>query len=212
VRNVAKGKQQERCITQAELLKRKGWTKAAIEKFLGTHDGTRGNPFYRSGAPMKLYGWKRVEKVEASQDWNTWCEKSEPRRKAAVRRAASKRQELLDEIEALQIKVPELSQSDLQERAVEHRNVQMCTREGYSTASVESADPEHLQRWCVNFLRHQCTEYDSRLKALHGRVGKGEAAVELRTKMNEAIGDAYPDLIDECYRQIRRRESETDAI
>lgn len=62
-------------------------------------------------------------------------------------------------------------------------------------------------RYCVNYLRHHCTAYESRLKL----IPDGEEWQKENTKLkifeecNLAIAKAYPSLADEANRQIQKR-------
>jgi hypothetical protein len=56
-------------------LKERGWTNAAVRRWLGQEDATLPNPYYRSaGAPMRLFVLRRVEAVEATPEFRAWFE------------------------------------------------------------------------------------------------------------------------------------------
>ena len=77
----------------------------------------------------------------------------------------------------------------------------------YEPASRDSS-PEFLQRITVNHLRHNLSNYEARLDALFGRVGKQEAYRILNAKIYERIAAEYPMLKEECERQLRRKNGE----
>ena len=58
-----------------------------------------------------------------------------------------------------------------------------------------------IKRTCVNFLRHECTEYDEHLYQLIGRVGRDEGYILIKSKVLGLIADKYPFLKKECNKQ-----------
>ena len=63
------------------------------------------------------------------------------------------------------------------------------------------AGDDFLCRITVNYLRHATTSYDSEFEVLFGRTGVGAAIDRMRSRIFEAISDAYEFLEDECSRQ-----------
>jgi hypothetical protein len=61
-----------------------GWTKRAIEKFLGEPDKFAQNPHYKSGPPMRLYRIERVVAVQKSPEFRDWLEQKEKRKRKAL--------------------------------------------------------------------------------------------------------------------------------
>jgi hypothetical protein len=62
----------ERVFSVPDLRKR-GWTDAAIRRFMPTPDDTRPNPYYsRAAAPMKFYFSNRVKRLERTKGWQEW--------------------------------------------------------------------------------------------------------------------------------------------
>jgi hypothetical protein len=70
-------------------------------------------------------------------------------------------------------------------------------------------DQETLARITVNYLRHERTDCDRLLAALHGRIGKNDAIELVRERVYTMIAETYPDLEDECDRQ---EEVRSDAM
>lgn len=56
-------------------LAERGWTKMAIEKWLGSCDIEVDNPHYKSSAPMQIYSINRVLRAESREDWQEWLNK-----------------------------------------------------------------------------------------------------------------------------------------
>ncbi|HCH0249100.1 TPA: hypothetical protein NKB28_004301 [Vibrio parahaemolyticus] len=61
-------------LAKSQLAER-GWTKMAIEKWLGSCDIEVDNPHYKSGAPMQIYSINRVLRAESREDWQEWLTK-----------------------------------------------------------------------------------------------------------------------------------------
>lgn len=75
--------------------------------------------------------------------------------------------------------------------------------ERYAPAQVEGAPPEVVERWTVNYLRHNCTDYDTVIEHL-----TPAQADEYRDRLYDAIAEAYPHLAAECERQKRYKRKE----
>jgi hypothetical protein len=73
-------------------LKERGWTKACINKFLGTPDDFRDNPNYQKAAPMHFYLRSRVKEAEKLPEVIEYIKKSIPRQYAAKKRAEVNKQ------------------------------------------------------------------------------------------------------------------------
>ena len=197
----------------ASTLKERGWTEAAVKRFLGEPDALADNPYYRSAAPMRLYDLARVETTEQSAPWQEWFESGKARRAAASVRQTARmdecRAQLAAEIRAVKIRLPQLEEEALFRAAVKNRNAQAQWhveergRHDFHRATVASADPAALQRWAVNYLRHVETEYDWLLDRVTGRVGVDEGRRLIRKRILDAIADRYPYLAQECSRQAR---------
>ncbi|MUG96399.1 hypothetical protein F7734_30260 [Scytonema sp. UIC 10036] len=79
-------------ITKTDLKVTRGWTDAAIKKFLGSEDKNSKNPVYRSASPVCLYLLERVLEAESTEEFEHWKKLSEKRREAA-KKASQTRQE-----------------------------------------------------------------------------------------------------------------------
>ncbi|MGP4089686.1 hypothetical protein [Streptomyces sp. KR55] len=193
-------------------LRARGWTPAMVRQLLGEPDLLRPNPHFCSAPQTRLYSIERVEAAELSEEFRA-ASAVAARRSAAARAAASRRRrEVVARIAAEPIDVPRLAPHRLATLAVEHRNRRDEER-AYERwehvpdpATVESAEPGALDRWKVNYLRHRLTRYDELLDGLYGSTGRAAAEELLRRRVCAAISKAYPDLAQECERQLRERE------
>lgn len=196
-------------------LKQRGWTESAIARFLDPHDREAPNPHYRKAAPMRLYRLARVEAAEQSDDYRAYAAATAGRRTGAKRAAATKRERLLAEVEAWRIEVPAMDLERVRRRAIRayndyHEMLLFERGHDYERATLGS-DRAFLDRITVNYLRHELTPYDDRLRDLFGRVGTREGYAILNRKIHAAIAAAYPDLIDACDNKIRAATGDTEA-
>lgn len=202
-------------------LKARGWTVGLITSVLGAADATVKNPHCASAAPMKLYLTSRVEACEQRSDWDALCAKVRQRKAAATRAVVTKRQQVQAYLEHLLVVVPRWPEDELVERACWHYNERQAEQAAryaerhhgmwdgacWETATPGSV-PEFLVRISVNYLRHQCSIYESELFHLSGKVGSDDARRTLHAKVCHAIGEAYPSLAAECARQVAVKRGE----
>ncbi|MER5211557.1 hypothetical protein ABT063_13480 [Streptomyces sp. NPDC002838] len=193
-------------------LRARGWTPGMVRQLLGEPDLLRTNPLFHSAPQTRLYRVERVEAAERSDEFRAVAATA-ARRSAAARAAAlRRRREVLARIAAEPLDVPRLAPDRLAAAAVEHRNrrdeERAYERWGHAPdpATVESAETGALDRWKVNYLRHRLTRYDELLDGLYGSTGRAAAEELLRRRVYAAISEAYPELAQECERQLRERE------
>ena len=65
-----------------------------------------------------------------------------------------------------------------------------------------TANEETINRWIVNYIRHNLVSYDNFLGSIDGKVGSVEAYPEVKIAVLEKIANTYPKYKDECERQI----------
>ena len=194
-------------ITLTNLKKKRGWTDSLIRDFLGNPDQVKTNPRFASAAPMKLFEEKRVKRVEKSPKFKQAQAGCKGRREAAQKALATKRKKIDAYVEQVKIEVPQMERDKLIQCACNSFNV---GRDDGDLARPDSA-PGFLARICVNYLRHEMTEYEHHLDLIAGKVGARDAYLEIKEKVLEAIGDQYDWLADECDRQeniMREKEME----
>ena len=191
-------------LCQSELLAR-GWTKKTIEVLL-PRPKEAVNPWYKSAPPMLLWDVDVVEQMEKCEEFLVAKKKKEERSAAQQKAVLTKQGQLLATIEGLPISVRRLEESVLKKKALASRGNWYSQNEIYE--SVHDADAETIQRWIVNYIRHNLTKYDSHCILLFGKVGRAEGYRLLRSKVLRAIADAYPYLSEECERQANGRQWE----
>lgn len=189
-------------------LKTRGWTATMIRAFLDKPDREAPNPHYRSAAPMKLYFLWRIEAIEATTEWAISSVKASTISALAKKAAESRRCDLLDEINRLSVSIPQLSRKELVFRACKHYNAYALERDKDSRADSDS-DKAFLDRITVNYLRHEMSIYEDSLDQVYGRIGAEAARGNIRMKVYEAIAETYPELAEECTRQLAHRNAAT---
>lgn len=192
------------------ILYERGWTDATIRKFLVSPDATKPNPHYRSAAPMRLYLRQRVEEVESTPEWSEERGRTQHRQAIAAKATATKKANLLAQLDALEVIVPYFEMDILMKYACAHYNARKQERLmyedyrndwDYSLATPQSS-PEFLARITVNYLRHCLTSYEEELASIAGKVGVKEGYKEINRRVYAAIEAAYPSLAEECSRQL----------
>jgi hypothetical protein len=189
-------------------LKQRGWNNELIDRLLGEPDEEIVNPHYRSGPRMRLYRIERIERAENTSGFREANARREARREAARKALATKEKRIQEYVSDVIIKVPRMSKEKLVRSACANYN---ALGRGEIWAS-ENSDQQFLERICVNYLRHCLTEYDKHLTVIAGKVGVGDAYVELKIRILHAISDKHGWLLQECIRQeheLRRRQIES---
>lgn len=193
--------EEEKLITQSTVLSM-GFTKSMIDKLLPAPT-LKDNPRYKCAAPMKL--WKEAD-VLAAMDTDAFREaaaKAERRKVAACKGVDTKRKnaevladELIAAIHVQRIELPELEKLALasQQRWYDFRG----------RGEIEFPDRETVNRWMVNYIRHDLCEYDDSLYTLF-RPGKMADKDKLYPKVKREtlakIAQVYPELAEECKKQ-----------
>jgi hypothetical protein len=187
-------------------LSERGWTPAMIRDFLGAPDRSLPGGSFPDAAPVPLFDLARVAAAERTRAFRLRRADAEVRSAKARAAAHRRRERILRLVTPEDIPVPRLEPGLLAARAVRHRDV----RED-EAAGPGVADEPTLNRWKVDYLRHQVSGYDLFVDGLFGRVGRVEAERLMAHRVYAAIGKQYPDLLPECVRQLRAREVDDAA-
>ena len=190
-------------LTQSEILGM-GWTKSLIGKYLP--DPTlKPNPRYKKAAPMKLWNKHDVLKVMESEEFKAAMEKVAKRKSAAEKAYTTKAKKIMEEMTAVGngLKIKIIPDENLRQRtlrakqdwAIEHGNFEFIP-------CASDITPETMERWIVNYIRHNLVKYDTALERLYGKCGRYEAYPEFKRIVLEKIAAAYPKYAEECKRQI----------
>lgn len=190
-------------LTQSDILEL-GWTKSMIGKYLP--DPTlKPNPRYKKAAPMKLWNRQDVLDAMASEVFKAAMEKASKRKATAEKACATKTKKTVEEMTAVGngLKIKIIPDDDLRQRtlrakqnwAIEHGNFE-------SIPCASEITPETMERWIVNYIRHNLVKYDTALERLYGKCGRYDAYPEFKRIVLEKIAAAYPKYAEECKRQI----------
>lgn len=194
-------------------LKSRGWTETAITIFLHEADKECPNPHYKKAAPTKLYLAKKVEDMEKREEFQEYMRLIEKRKESSKKAVETKRQRVIDWVNGIDIVVPDYSEEELINLACNHYNRRVADRRerayewairhydpydldidyepDFSLATPNSGK-QFLARITTNYLRHQCTMYEDKLRELFGKVGKEKGHDLLKERINEAIHLKYP--------------------
>lgn len=179
-------------------LKERGWTQSKIDAWLKEPDVLVKNPIYSSAAPSKLFLKTRVHRQERNKRFKEWLDKSKNKRtklsKSLKKANEDKKNKLMDYINNLEIVIPVMSLEELTLQAIEHYNDLWEIRGNYEKHATIDSDRQFLNRITMNMLRHQQEHYELELERLFGKVGKDEAYIALKTKINKEILKIYPTL------------------
>lgn len=201
----------EKMITQSTIINTYGWTKSLISKFLPEPTLAQ-NPYYRNAAPMRLWKEEDVKKVMLTPEFQDAMEKTKKRKKSAAKAVNTKKaileEEKIDFLNSIHIEV--LPDNLLRKKALESKQkwyeINQLEQYGYSNSSdipnVYTADKNTVNRWIVNYIRHNLVQYDNFLERIYGKVGVQDTYIDTKIFILEKIADTYPKYSKECQRQI----------
>ena len=172
-----------------------------IKKHLAEPDKLVRNPYYRTGPKMRLYALARVEEVEDSADVAAGLAKARAKRpalsEAAKRVADEKREQLCNQIRALNLAIPRIEIDALTQNAIASYNALWSERGNYEKFATAGDCPDFLKRITRNYIRHNLSSsYDDVIDAMYGLVGKSEAYILLREIIDAEIDEVYPMLVE----------------
>lgn len=176
-------------ICKSDLKSKRGWTDMMIKKFLPTCDLEKMNPYYRHAAPILLYSMEKVEQIESSVDFIETAKKSSIRKLAAKKRVEMQIQKAEEAANSVKINIPILTPKNLLLNACASYD-SFHWRNDFS--AFESTNPKFLNRIQINFLRHECTNYDEKIEEQYGKVGVQHYHDILQSRINDSILKNYP--------------------
>jgi hypothetical protein len=179
-------------------LRARGWTPKLIERFLDPPERTAPNPHYRSAAPMRLWSLETVLKAEQDPAFQEALAQAQRRRKGARKGALRRRELTLELARNLPLQIERIPPDELLQLVQED----YLERKGEWVEFKPWGRPGPLRdRLCVNYLRHEASEYDLHLEILQGKTGIAQAYLVLWERITQAIAEAYPQLAAEAWRQ-----------
>jgi hypothetical protein len=165
-------------------LRRRGWRGLEIISVLGNPDGVVPWPGHQ---PRKGWLRSRVEAAEQSGARRTargaWYQAEQARWEWQL----TKTQQFVDRV---RIDLPRLCYEDLVQDACDHHRRRSGQPPDATGNAFPHCDPRDLDRLCVNYLRHEHTDYDRALRRLDRweRTDVKEVAVQqLRERILQEI-------------------------
>jgi len=157
---------------------------------------------------MKLYLLSRVEAIESSAEYQSFCEVNKNRKKGSFNAVRTKREKLLHQVVGWNIYIPPQHLTEVVQEAISSYNDRRSDRseDGFLNdfATLNSGE-EFLNRITVNYLRHRCSPYERKLTEIAGKVGTKEAYILLNQSIFKKIAERYPTLEAECDRQLEEK-------
>ena len=193
-------------FTKSTLLTR-GWNQKLIDKLLSPPKLVE-NPHYKKAALMRLFVQEEVFQAEQTEEFLEAKVKKEKRTQAGLLAADKKREKLLELVSGFVFSVRRISMESLKKRTIRSKEDwnEQCYWRPYCDFS--KADNDTMQRWMVNYIRHNLTDYEDKLDLIFGKTGK-QAAYELTSKLLfQKIAEVYPELQEECELQLLSRISD----
>lgn len=199
-------------ITQSAILEM-GFTKTMITKLL-PKPIEKSNPYYKCASPMKLWEKELVLKVMDTNEFKEELDKANKRRKASTKAVESKKNKLKEQVEELKLNlyIRKLSDKKLIHKTIMDKNYWYSLHNDFEFVDEKTVDKATLDRWIVNYIRHNLIDYDDDLMMIKGKVVIGEAYVDYKKYVLKEIAKIYPKYKDECLRQINVLTSKGEMI
>lgn len=187
-------------LTQTTILSRQGWSKTLLGQLLGDPDLRK--KMYGHSNMACLYSESRVISAEKSEAFSLAQAAIAKRKLASQKAVQTKVANLLAAVEVMPVFVEKIDRNKLTKLAINAYNERNWDSD--MPAHVRS-DAHFLDRICVNFIRHELTNYDVSLEEAAGKVGVSVAVGKIRAKVYSTIENAYPMFSQECKHQLYSR-------
>lgn len=164
------------------------------------------NPYYRSGPPMKLYQGEEVERLLETVEVQRAISEAKQRQARSAKAVATKREAtraIVDKAIA-QFTVRHCKMKTVRREALDSKQAYYMATEQYENNAYE-ADKATQERFCVNYIRHELSNYDFLLERLENQVGASQEYLRFQQAVCNRIAETYPSLREECERQKRKK-------
>lgn len=196
-----KNKEEKPFITQQDVMSR-GWSRKMVDIFLGKPDKTVVN-YYYSGSDIKLFTRDRVESVEKTSEFVERQKQYFKRRDSALKGYRKRLEQTVAFVDSMieAFYVPRYDIDEVQQEAIEDRRFYYESRgKVFDETGIEYS----VDRWTVNFIRHELTSYDYDCRELKGKVGCSDEYYRFKNAVLLKIADVYPELTEACFAQTSR--------
>lgn len=197
-------------ITPTRMRSERGWTDSLIDMLLGGCDKEVPNPHYKSAYPMRLYELPRVIDAEDHQAFKDAQVKLAKRRSAAQKGVETKTRNITQwamnvEIQYRFPNAVEKARRNGYESWRDHKESRSWRYDDWydyePIMPFENQPKENIDRWAVNWLRHERSDYDDTLLDMYGKTGKDIAYVVIRNRILDKIAEKFPELATEALSQ-----------
>ena len=178
-------------------IKQMGFTDSIIKTLNIVPTEIKPNPHNKKNF-MKLYSEEHIDSILKSSEFVNLVGKNINRRLGALKSTNTKVEKLMRDIDNLNITIKRIENVEL--LALHQYNEYNITQ--LRLANVKD-DVRFLDRLCVNYIRHELTNYDNSLDFTVGRVGKYKAFNRINEKIYTRIKEVYPQYSEECDRQLK---------
>lgn len=180
-------------------LKERGWTDRMIRQYISIAP-VEFRSAYRSH-PSQCYPKDCILDIEDSDEWRAAMNESLVHKmsgkKAAETRRGQTMQWIADAVGRLQVE----RDDNVMTKAIAAKNWRNDEIGNYMADDAERAPRQVKRRWCVNYIRHELSNYDDVLVDMFGKVGRSEAYRVLFAAVMDRIAVVYPEYAGECARQ-----------
>ena len=178
-------------------IKQMGFTDSIIKTLNIVPTEIKPNPHNKKNF-MKLYSEEYIDTMLKSSEFVNLVGKNINRRLGALKSTNTKVEKLMRDIDNLNITIKRIENVEL--LALHQYNEYNITQ--LRLANVKD-DVRFLDRLCVNYIRHELTNYDNSLDFTVGRVGKYKAFNRINEKIYTRIKEVYHQYSEECDRQLK---------
>ena len=178
-------------------IKQMGFTDSIIKTLNIVPTEIKPNPHNKKNF-MKLYSEEHIDSILKSSEFVNLVGKNINRRLGALKSTTTKVEKLMRDIDNLNITIKRIENVEL--LALHQYNEYNITQ--LRLANVKD-DVRFLDRLCVNYIRHELTNYDNSLDFTVGKVGKYKAFNRINEKIYTRIKEVYPQYSEECDRQLK---------
>lgn len=194
-------KKKDEWITGTGLIEKRGWTKSMIGKLtMNLNVRIVDNPHYKCAPSMKLYCLKDIKRIEKTKRFKLLKEKADRRKESAKKSVETKIKNVVQLADNFSVTVQRIDLEELREETLASKQAwydsQILNRNNYDFRDAYSAPQEDVERWEVNFIRHNLSDYDEQLEILNGKMGKFVAYWHYKEKLANEMKRIYPELIN----------------
>ncbi len=185
-------------------IKLRGWTDAMIRDFLGEPDKIVPRSKCSRYPPYCIYRTARVVAAEQTQGFAERRDKAVQRRARSIQAAKKREAQVIQWARTVPItwmeNAPSSASQAIKQGCRAWEDFRHFERDDYM-ADARSADNATQKRWAVNYLRHECMDYDNLGHDTKGSPGTYEARSIIKNRCLDLIATRYPALAGEARRQ-----------